>query len=68
MFKDEILTFQLIKYNPKAHEFIALYEGKEVLVDPFVGDVWSDDKRVLGLYTFEGIWNQGCFLPSKEIQ
>lgn len=68
MFKDVILTFQLIKYNPKAHEFIALHEGKQVLVDPFVGDVWSDDKRDLGLYTFEGIWSQGCFLPSKEIQ
>lgn len=68
-FKDEIITFELIRYNEVSHDYTALLNEREIIVDPYVGCVWEEGSVKLGVHTFEGFWgSKGAFLPTKEVK
>jgi hypothetical protein len=67
-FDNVILTFDLLEYREESHDYKALYNGLEAIVDPYVGCVWKDEDVRLGVFTFEGFWGTtGDFLPSAEL-
>lgn len=67
-FETLTLSLRLVEYIEESHEYIAFFNGTEVIVDPYVGCVWEDERIELGEFTFEGFWGSGgAFLPSAEL-
>lgn len=65
---DIVLEVNLLKYREYRYDYIAEWLGEKIIVDPYVGCVWSDEYIKLGKVTFEGFWGSDkSFLPYKEI-
>ena len=68
-----ILTFDMIRFNDETGDCIALLNGKETIVDPYVGCVWYYPYFKTGEITFEGHWyhsensKERVFLPSRQL-
>lgn len=67
------LTFDMISFDKDMGECIALLNGREIIVDPYVGCAWEYPYFKTGKVTFEGHWYKSdtdkiaVFLPSKEV-
>lgn len=69
--KYETITVELLEYDELSHDYIALYNGKEISVDPYVDETWKDDDVRLGEFTFEGSWwtlDKNVFLTTREVR
>lgn len=65
------IDVELIKYNEDKHEYLAIYNNKEILVDPYVGVAWDNEDVRLGSFKFEGHWfslDERVFLVASEIE
>ena len=70
MNKSVEIEVDLIKYNPETHDYVGIYKGRKIAVDPYVGCVWEDDHRPFGTFFFKGDWyslDGSVCLPSEEI-
>lgn len=67
------LTFDMIGLDKNMGEYIALLDGRKVIVDPYVGCAWEYPYFKAGKVTFEGHWYENntrkmaVFLPHKEV-
>lgn len=63
------ITVELIDYRPENNGYIALLDGEEILVDPYTGEVWENERQELGKFTFKGFFGtSGVFLVEEEIK
>jgi len=65
------IQVNIVRFDENDEECIAIMNGLEVRVDPFLATTnwdWSKRDSYKGEWIFSGQWYDGCFLPYRAVR